>query len=127
MATPASKWVNILGKYLYRNLDSSVKFKISSNMYDVFFLMFYQLRPYDQIPGNDEENDIHEMVFDLNVTTYQNKIRINLLEVTPNNRTIGFDLYDVDMLENLPKAKEIIFNKVLKRIGRAYKDFDFLL
>lgn len=127
MATPASKYVNVLGKYLYRNLESSLKFRISSNMYDVFFDMLYQIKPENRTSTDEEENDVHRMVLDLNITTYQNKIRVNLIEITPQNRTIGYDLYPVEQLESLPDAMDLIYYRVVKRISRTYKEYDFLI
>ena len=124
---PASQQVNKIGSYLYRNLDGAFKFKKSSNMYDVYVTLLYQIPYWDRIPGKGKAyNDVHEMTLNLNITTYQNKIRVNVIELTPEERTLGYDLYSPEIAQDLENAKTIIFNKVVKRISKAYEDYDIL-
>ena len=119
---PASKMVNKLGKYLYKHLDGAYQFKTSGNMYDVYFTLLYQLKP--EFGG--KVNDVKEMTVNINITTYQNKIRVNVIEITPEERTIGYDLFTPDKLQNLEEAKDLIFNRVVKRISKAYENYIFL-
>ena len=126
---PASSIVNRVGKYLYQHIDGAFKFNKSSNMCDVYFLLLYQVpRPY-QIPGRQREgyNDMHEMNVNVNITTYQNKIRVNVTEVTPEERTLGFDVYNPELLDTIgiEALKDKIYDKVCRRIEKAYKDYDF--
>lgn len=114
---PASKQVNRVGKYLYRTFKG-LKYTTSSNMCDVYIMLLYAE------PGS---NDVQEMILDINITTYQNKIRINIIEVTPKERTIGFDLYTSEEMMNLQEASKKIYQKILKRVYKAYEDFDFLV
>lgn len=124
---PANQQVNRIGKYLYNNLDGAFKYTTSSNMCDIFFTLLYQLPLDMQEPDKGEEyNDVHEITVDINITTYQNKIRVNVIEVTPQERTLGYDLYEPKLLENLESAKSRIFKKVVKRVSRAYSEYDFL-
>lgn len=123
----ASQIVNKLGKYLYNNLDGAFKLKTSSNMVDVYFTVLYQLPLYRRNPYKGEEyNDVHEMTVDLNITTYQNKIRVNLITVTPEAKTIGYDLYPPVKMEDLPVAKSLIYNKVVKRLSKEFEEYEFL-
>lgn len=124
----ANKLVNILGVYLYKHLDGAFKYVTSSNNCDVYFTLLYQLRPEDQSPRNTpEENDVHELTININLTTYQNKIRVNTIERTPMEKTLGCDVYLPETLQDLEAAKDMIFAKVVKRVSKAYKDFDFLV
>lgn len=113
----ANQQVNRVGKYVYKNLDGAFKFKTSSNMCDVYITLLYE------VPGS---NDVNEMTLDLNITTYQNKLRVNIIELTPNERTLGYDLYRPEKLEDLEEAKKMILQKVIKRISKAYQDYNFL-
>lgn len=113
----ANQQVNRVGKYIYKNLDGAFKFKTSSNMCDVYITLLYE------VPGS---NDVQEMTLDLNITTYQNKLRVNIIELTPNERTLGYDLYLPEKLEDLEEAKKMILQKVIKRISKAYQDYNFL-
>ena len=123
----ANQQVNRVGKYLYKNLDGAFKIKNSSNTCDVYTTVLYQIPYLQQIPGRGKEyNDVHEMTLNLNITTYQNKVRINIIEMDPNERTIGYDLYKPEALEDLDFACKLIFQKVCKRISKAYQEYDFL-
>ena len=86
----ANQQVNRVGKYLYKNIDGAFKYKTSSNACDIYFTLLYQLplESRDESKGK-EYNDIHEITVDINITTYQNKIRVNVIEMTPKQRTLG--------------------------------------
>lgn len=121
------QWVNKVGKYLYNNLDGAFKFKKSVNMYDVYITLLYQLKEEDRDPDKGNEyNDVHEMTLDLNVTTYQNKLRINVIEDDKNERTIGHFVVSEEKLQDLESAKDLIYNKVIKQVSKAYEGFDFI-
>lgn len=123
----AGQQVNRIGKYLYKNLDGAFKYKTSSNTCDVYFTLLYQIPYLQRIPGKGKQyNDVHEMVIDLNVTTYQNKVRVNIVEMDPNERTLGYDVYLPEKLEDLESAKKTILNKVIKKVSKAYENYDFL-
>lgn len=124
---PASQQVNRLGKYLYKHLEGAFEFKKSGNTFDVYSTLLYQLHPeyYD----TDEDvigHDVQIMTININITTYQNKIRVDTIEVTPNARTLGFDLIPPEVAQDLPTAKELIVKKVGNRIRKAYEHYTIL-
>ena len=121
---PASKQVKRIGQYLYKHIDGAYDFKSSSNNYDVYFLLLYELKKELREPGKDYP--VQEMKININVTTYQNKVRINIIELTPQERTIGFDLYTPEKVQDLHKAYPVIMEKIYKRIYKAYQDYYFL-
>lgn len=116
---PASQQVNRVGKYLYKHLDGAYEYHKSGNMYDVYCTLLYQLK--EECGGT--KHDVQEMTIDINITTYQNKLRINTIEMTPQERTLGFDLMKPEELIDLHQAMEIIIWKVGNRIRKAYKDY----
>lgn len=120
---PASTQVKRIGKYLFKHLDTAYKQVSGSNMYDVYFILYYQKRhPTLGIAIND----VMEMQININITTYQNKIRVDTIEVTPEARTLGFDLIPPTKCEDLPSAMDLIYKKVTTRVSKAYKDFFFI-
>lgn len=121
---PASKQVKRIGQYLYKHIDGAYDFKSSSNNYDVYFLLLYELKKELREPGKDYP--VQEMKININVTTYQNKVRINIIEITPKERTIGFDLYTPEKVQDLQRAYPVIMEKIYKRIYKAYGDYYFL-
>lgn len=123
----ANQQVNRVGKFLYKHIDGAFNYKKSSNMYDVYMTILYQLPVESQDKSKGEEfNDLHEMTLDINVTTYLNKVRINIIGMTPEEKTIGYDLYEPEKLEDLVKASEIILKKIHKRISREFREYEFL-
>lgn len=116
---PASQQVNRVGKYLYKHLDGAYEFRKSGNMYDVYCTLLYELK--EDYGGT--KNDVQEMTININITTYQNKLRINTIEMTPQERTLGFDLMKPEELVDLQTAMAIIQRKVGNRIRKAYKEY----
>ena len=113
----ANQQVNRLGKYLYKYLDSAFKYTTSSNTCDVYFLLLYQ------IPG---QLDVQEMNIDISITTYQNKIRVNVIEISPEEKTLDCQVYTLEQLEDFSLATKVIFNKIIKRVEKVYQDFEIL-
>lgn len=121
---PLNKVVNRLGRYLYKNLDGAFKVVNTGNTCDVYLTLLYAV-PVSDLPKGKEQ-DVFEMTINLSITTYQDKIRINTLETDPNERTLGFDSYKREQLEDLAVAQKVIFNKIVKHINRAYSEYEVL-
>ena len=119
---PANKQVNRVGKYLYKNIDGAYKYDQHANECDVYVTLLYELK----VEYGGTPNDVQEMTIDINITTYSNKLRVNTIELTPDKRTLGFDLIPPDKLVNLENAKILIMNIVRKRIEKAYQDYHIL-
>lgn len=123
----AGQQVNRVGKYLYKHLDGAFKIEFSPNTCDVYITLLYQLPYLDRIPGKGKEyNSVHEMTLDLNITTYQDKLRINVLETDENERTLGHNVYGPEYLIDLEQAKQLIFNNIVKKVSKAYEEYDFI-
>ena len=126
---PAGQLVNRIGKYFYKHLDSAFKMDKQANMCDVYFVVIYSI-PAEIVKVYELENspyaDVRELTIDMSTTTYQNKIRINLIEVTPEERTLGFDVFPPEKLQNMQEAYDLIWNKIIKRIEKAFEDFEFI-
>lgn len=123
-----SQLVNKLGKYLYKKLDGAYKYETSPNMCDVYVTILYQLPYLQRVPGKGKEyNDVHEMTLNLNITTYGNKIRLNVIELTPDQKTLGHDVFPPEQLTSLEAARDRIFDRVMYRVSKAYKDYEFLI
>lgn len=120
--------VNSVGRYLYKHLDGAFDFKKSSNMFDVYMTVLYAIpldirHKYD-LPKSSE--DVHEMTVNINLTTYQQKIRMNLLVSDPYERTISFSTYSPDKLQDMQSASRILYDRVKAVLCREFKDYDFL-
>lgn len=125
----ASQQVNRVGKYLYNNLDGAFKINKSSNTCDVYVTVLYQipseiLKKYNIT--DDKYTEVHEMTVNISITTYQNKVRINIIEMTEGEKTIGYDLYTPESLEDLRESARKIYKRICARISKEFSDYEFL-
>jgi len=121
---PASQQVNRIGRYLYKNMDGAFKSTTSSNTADVYFTLLAELPKFEGKSMKRVYQDVLELTVNLNITTYQNKIRVNIIEVTPQERTLGYDLYEPDKTMDLWKTKQRILKNVVRRVEKAYEDYE---
>lgn len=119
--------VNKLGSYMYKNLSGAIKKQNSGNMCDIYFLIYYQV-PLNKRDHriSEDYNDMHEMTLNLNITTYQEKIRVNILEVSPDELTLGCKTFKYDCVNDLEKFKNDVMKYVEKRVSNVYEEYDFV-
>lgn len=118
--------VNKVGQYLYKHLDGAFKIEKTGNMCDVYFMILYEVPRLQRRFGHPEDRNLNEMHINLNITTYQNKIRVNVIEVSPEEKTLGCYVFNPEVMEDLYEAKKLIYNKVVKRVSKVYEDYDFV-
>lgn len=119
--------VNKIGKALYKYLDGAYKIDYSPNMCDVYITLYYQLPKLQRIPGKGREyNDVHEMTLDLNITTYSGGIRVYVIELTPEERTICYFSLKENQLGSTQDVVEKIKNQVIRQVSRKYEEYDFI-
>lgn len=70
--------------------------------------------------------ETQEMTLDLNITTYANKIRINIIEMEPDEKTISFDTYEAFRFADPEVAKVVIERLVRRRISKEFEEYEFL-
>lgn len=123
----ASQLVNKVGRYLYKNIDGAFQMKSTSNTFDVYTTLLYELLPEFQSPRNSKEaNDVQEMTLNLSITTYQNKIRLNIIEVDPNERTLGYFLYPPELFDNMEAAFAKIQRDFNRTVTKKYERYEIL-
>ena len=66
------------------------------------------------------------MNIDINITTYQNKVRVDIIEMTSAERTLGYNLYPPEKLNDLPSAMKLIWRNIVNKVSKAYADYDFI-
>lgn len=130
-----SQTVNSIGKYLYKNLSGAIKFKKSSNMFDLWTIVLYQI-PHELIKKynitEDKYKEVYEMVININITTYGTKLRVNLIEESPDEYTVGSMTINVEKMKNKnPQAyfddiMDAIVDYLIRRLEKRYEDYDFL-
>lgn len=115
----ANQQVNRVGKYLFNHIDSAYNYKKSGNMFDVYITAYYQ-------DTSRLDSSVEEMNIDINITTYSNKLRINIISLDENEKTIGSDVYTPEFLEDLPKAYSKIMHRIKYRMSKEFSKYEFI-
>ena len=110
--------VNRIGKYLKKHIDGAYKIKFLSMTCEVTMKMYYQIK--------DKPDTFNEMNFEINITSYQNKIRVNLTEITETEKTIAQIILKPEEVEDLTLAKKRILSTLRKAIEKEFKDYIFV-
>lgn len=118
-----SKLVNIIGKSLYNYIESAFEYRKSANMYDVYFTIYYQI--IEELRDIDD-TEVHEMIVNINVTTYDNYIRVNIYTDENPNQLIAFNKYDIRRYNSIKKIVEDIYRNTLARIDKFFYLYDFI-
>lgn len=132
-----SQTINSLGKYLYKNLSGAINYKKTANMFDIWTIVLYQI-PAEIIKKygitEDKYKDVNEMTININLTTYDQKIRVNLIEETPDELTLGSKTFNLEKLRKQNPNQQAYFDIIkdaieaylYQRLEKRYGDYDFL-
>lgn len=114
----AASYVNRLGKFLKKKLDGAFKITFGPNHCVVYLEMLYELP--------DDRESFDEMVFSIDITSYQNKIRINITEETVMEKTIGQLILKPEEVTNLELCKDKLMACLIKSINKEFEGYDFI-
>lgn len=124
--------INKLGKYIYKNLDGAYNIKYSPNTCDIDIVVLYEiprgiLQKYAEEMKNVDDS-VKEMNININLTTYNNKIRMNLIILDELERTIGQKVYPMDKLLELSmkSRKDLIMKDIFNLLSREFEDYEFI-
>lgn len=123
------KVVNSVGKYLYRKLDGSYSFKKTSNTAEVKSTILYQIPKEVSDRYNldkDVRDEVKVMDITIDVTTYADKIRVNVIEVTPEEKTIGFKTFKSSIFQDMPTGLLNVYGFVTSSIEREFYGYTVL-
>ena len=110
--------VNKIGKYLNSNIDGTFKMKFHPMECEIYMRMYYQ------VPERPETLD--EMQFIISITSYQNKIRINITENNALEKTIGQVILKPEEYADAGLVKKKVLWALKKAIGKEYSEYDFI-
>lgn len=114
---PLSQLVNIVGKYVYKNINGGYEFKKRPNIVDMFF----------NIPCQYVDNpESSQISVNINVTTYQDKLRVNLVEVSSMERTLGYFTVNVSKFADSQDLCKSIMNKIHTKLDKSFSDCTIL-
>lgn len=131
---PLPSQVKRLGKYLKDHLEGVYKVQEPPNEYIIYTTILYQvapevrraMKPYQkEFQGIEEE--IYEMGIYLNITTYGEYIRVNVIQLDEYEQTLGFLRLDHKDLMSLPYCKDKILRYTKKVIEKHYEGYEVLI
>lgn len=125
---PTSQLVNKIGKYLYKHIDGADRYKISGNQNDIWFTVLYQVPEYSTQIGRGMKysEEVYDLQLNINVTTYRNKIRVNLIEVSPEERTLGHFVYMPEQVQQVATICNVIIQDIAKKLNKVFADYNFI-
>ena len=119
------QYVNKVGRYLYEHIDGAFKVDKSPNMYDIWLTLLYQI-PSEYLTESEKEDvDVQELTINLNVTTYDDKLRVNIIVEDEYEKTIGTKTFSFAKLDNLEWLRLEILKFIRKKLEKEYEDYDF--
>lgn len=103
-----SSTVKAVGKYLYRHLDGTTNLDISKGTEAIVWLEYIS-----------DEGVIYE--FRTDITTYSNKLRVNLFETSTNPvKPISHKVYDEKTFVNINNGMHKVLSDIEKIIAKKY-------
>ena len=109
---------------ILQHIDSAYNIELLSNKGIVKFMVYYQLKDSvrDSIKPGDYE--LYEMPLDIDITTYQNKIRMYLSKDVKDEHTVlGYRLYTVDQPLDLESLYNSVMKDVQKWLNKKYGEY----
>lgn len=124
---PVNQIVNIVGRYLYNTIDSAYNIKNTTNTCDVYMTVYYQIPQLAVRPGREKTySEMYEMNINISLTTYQNKLRMNLIVMDPEEETLDFSVWAPEKLKDLEDAKKRILTRVEKILTKYFAEYEFV-
>ena len=126
---PLNKIVNSIGKYLYKNLEGSYSLKKHSNSCEVKFTVLYQIpkNVSDKYSLAKAERDkVNVMDVCADVATYGNVLRVEILQITPESKTVAFKSFKAPAPLNVQKFLKRVLQFVTSSIEKEYEGYEVL-
>lgn len=124
-----TKLPGVVGKALYKRLDGAYSYKTTSNTSEVKSTILYQI-PVEVSDRYNLSREEREQVNVIDVlialTTYSNKIRVEVVELSPEEKTIGFRTFPKEYFDNVPDGVQRVLAFVAKSVKKEFDGYDVL-
>lgn len=119
------KLVNQVGEFLRKQFKDAYKIEKQPNQYEIYFHLIYQWKYKEGYEREDP--DVHDLNVSINLTCYQDKLRINFMDRSGYGKVLGSWVIPADKLVDVHNARTIIFNKIMKRLEKLFgTDYDYV-
>lgn len=125
----ANKVCNTVAKSIKKKLDGAYKFEKSSNICELWSTILYQI-PKDVSDRYGLDRPTREKVNVMDVlihfTSYSGKIRVEVTELQPNEKTIGFKLFKLNAFDDMQKGIKSVMDFIQKSIEKEFDGYEIL-
>lgn len=128
----AGQKVNAIAKYINKHVDGAYKLTFNPGMTaDVYITIYYDIpsearEVMKKYGAEPKQKGMESMDIDINITSYQNKIRINVIRMDDNEKTLGHFVIKPEEIKDVYDVVEGIKQKVSSFIEKEYADYDFI-
>lgn len=124
-----TKLVNTVGKSLYKKLDGSYSFKKGNGFSEVKSTILYQIPKEVSDRYNlaqEEREKVNVMEVTISITTYSNKLRVEVIELSPEEKTIAFKTFKSDMFNNIQQGISVVYDFITSSIEKEFNGYEIL-
>ena len=124
-----NKICNTVSKSIKKRFDGAYKYKKSSNICELWSTILYQIPKevsdrYDL--DYDTRKDVKVMDVLIHFTSYSGKLRIEVTELSPNEKTIGFKTFKQSIFNNMQKGVQSVYDFIKMSIEAEFNGYDIL-
>lgn len=124
-----TKLVNTVGKSISKKLLGTLRKRKESNECIVDCTILYQIPKevsHRYMLPKEVRDNVGEMDVQISVTTYSNKIRVNMVQLTPKQKTMGCKTFKVDTFNNVQQGMKAVMTFIGKCVEREYPEYEVL-
>lgn len=124
-----SSVMNSCAKSIYKKLDGAYSFKKLNNSSEVRSTILYQIPTdisdkYNLI--KEERDKINVMDITIDFTNYSNKLRVNVIEITPEEKTLGHKSFPASTFENIQQGIQLVYEYICNSIKKEFQDYEII-
>lgn len=108
-------WVNKVGKYLKQKLDGAYMIKFHPMECEVFLRLLMETEGI--------RDSFADVSFIISIVSYQNKLRINITEISEREKTIGQLILTEEQITNLEEVRGRVIKSINKFLEKEYPGF----
>lgn len=120
---------NSCAKSLYKKLDGAYDIKIGSTTADIKSTILYQI-PVEisdryNLP-KDTRDTVNEMDVRISFATYSDKLRVEVIQLAPEEYTMGFKTFNSSTFDNTQVGIQKVIKWVKSVIEKQYNGYEVL-
>ena len=120
---------NSCAKSLYKKLDGAYDIKTNSTTAEVKSTILYQIPAEVSDKYNlpdDTRNTVNQMDVRIDLATYSDKLRVEVVQLAPDEYTMGFKTFNSSTFDNVQKGIQKVFDWVKSTIEKQYSGYEVL-